>query len=123
MSFPERLKMARLAKNLTQKELGNLIGVTGAAISNYEKSLSSPNETILIKLMHALGIDANYLFADDLIKLGPSFLSPEEERLITSYRALNLTGQQLLLTTAESYAANAALTEDGRRSDSTVTAG
>jgi len=114
MSLGSRLKEARISKHLTQKDLGTLAGVTGAAVSNYEKGISSPNEEILIRLMSVLNVDANYLYADDMEAFrGAAFLSPDEERLISLYRSLNATGQQMAYTTIESYTANPALIEKG----------
>lgn len=113
MSLGTRLKSARLAKHYTQKQLGEMVNVTGAAIGNYENSVSSPNEDTLIKLMSALGVDANYLYADDMTDIrGVYFLSPEEERLISMFRGLNFNGQQMVITSVESFAGNPALTED-----------
>ena len=64
MSIGQRLKEARLAKQITQEDLAKLVGVTKGAIGNYETGVSSPKETILIRLMDALGIDANFLYQD-----------------------------------------------------------
>lgn len=113
MSLGSRLKAARLQKNLTQKQLGELVGVTTSAIGNYEKSVSSPNENTLIRLMNVLGVDANYLYTDYMESKSDSvFLSPEEERLITSFRALNGSGQDIVITTIQSLAGNPALRKD-----------
>jgi transcriptional regulator with XRE-family HTH domain len=114
MSLGTRLKAARLAKNLTQKELGDLVGVTGSAIGNYEKSVSSPNEDTLIRLMSVLEIDANYLYLDDInTPANAVYLNPDEINLISIYRSLNHQGRDLLLTTAQSFAGNPALQKDG----------
>lgn len=64
MSIGSRLKEARLRRGLTQEDLARAIGVTKGAIGNYETGVSSPKESVLIKLMSALGIDANYLYQD-----------------------------------------------------------
>lgn len=64
MSFGSRLREARQAKNMNQKELGALIGVTGNAVSNYENGTSSPNDHILLKIFNVLEIEPNFLFQD-----------------------------------------------------------
>ncbi len=113
MPLGTQLKLARNSKKLTQRQLGELVGVTGSAIGNYENGVSSPNEETLIALMSVLCIDANFLYADEMTKLDNiQFLSPEEERLITIYRSLNPSGQATLLTTAESFPTNPSLTEE-----------
>ena len=113
MSLGTRIKSARIAKHLTQKQLGDLVNVTGAAIGNYENSVSSPNEDTLIKLMSVLGVDANFLYADDMAAYNGLYsLSPDEERLVTLYRSLNPSGRQMAVTAVESFAANPALSEE-----------
>ena len=112
MSLGNRLKMARKAAKLTQKALGNMVGVSPSAIANYETGVSYPNEDILINLMNKLNIDANYLYADDIIKSDNIyFLSPEEEHLISMFRGLNFNGQQMVITTVESYSVNPSLAD------------
>jgi len=64
MSIGQRLKEARLSRNMTQEDLASAVGVTKGAIGNYETEVSSPKETILIKLMDVLQVDANFLYQD-----------------------------------------------------------
>lgn len=64
MSIGERIKQAREYAGYTQQELGSLVGITGSALTNYEKGLSTPRYSILIKIMDVLNIDANFLFQD-----------------------------------------------------------
>ena len=107
MSLGTRLKAARSDKKLTQKELAALVGVTGSAIGNYEKSVSSPNEETLIRLMSVLDVDANYLYADDITthSLIPD-LSESEQRLFNIYHSLNPLGQDKLLEYARDLSEN-----------------
>lgn len=115
MSMGLRLRMARKAAGYTQKKLAELVEVSASSIANYETGFSAPNEDILIRLMNVLKIDANFLYADDIVhQPGLSFLTPDELRLISIYRSLNTTGQQTALTTLESFAGNPALTEETR---------
>lgn len=88
-----RIKEAREAKGLTQKELGELVGVTGSAITNYEVETSHPKEKVLYKLIDALGVDANYLFQDCVSSL-PASLSPNEQLTIKKYRTLDEYGKK-----------------------------
>lgn len=84
MSIGKRLKEARIRKEITQEELAKAVGVTKGAIGNYESEVSSPKETILIKLMDVLGVDANFLY-QDYINLPK--LSHDEISLLDAYRA------------------------------------
>ena len=64
MGIGYRIKEARERLGLTQTELGELVGVTGSAITNYEKETSHPKEPVMYELIKALQVDANYLFQD-----------------------------------------------------------
>lgn len=95
MGIGYRIKEARERLGLTQTELGNIVGVTGSAITNYEKETSHPKEQIIYKLMEALNVDANYLF-QDAVKLPQkkNDVSLAEYNMIKCYRALDQHGQE-----------------------------
>ena len=70
MSFGSRLKERREALGLKQKQLGELLGVSGNAIGNYENGISSPNADVLYKVFDVLKCDANYLYQDEMREYG-----------------------------------------------------
>ena len=96
MPFEKRLKEARIRKNMTQEDLAKAVGVTKGAIGNYESGVSSPKETILIKLMEVLDVDANYLYQDFI---RTSALTDDELRLLSAYRAADDRAQEDALRT------------------------
>lgn len=103
MSFAERLKEARAAAGLNQKELGAMIGVTGNAVSNYENGTSSPNDKILLKIFDALNVEPNYLFQDSFAKEkapAEQGLSPDQIELLKLFDASDADGRDLLLQVA-----------------------
>lgn len=59
--FGKRLAHARAAKNLTQRELADKIGITWSQISRYEAGKAKPRLAVAMKLAEALGIDAGDL--------------------------------------------------------------
>lgn len=65
MAFKDRLKEARIAKDLTQEQLGAQIGVAKSTINGYEKGNSEPDMQKLQKIMSVLCVDANYLVQDE----------------------------------------------------------
>ena len=101
MSFGRRLKERREAANLTQKDLGVLLGVSGNAIGNYEKGISSPNADALYKVFDILHCDANYLFQDEMQALSENTPSPAEMEHIKKYRALDEHGKDMVDTVLE----------------------
>lgn len=84
MSIGQRLKQARISQNMTQEDLAAAVGVTKGAIGNYETEVSSPKESILIRLMEVLHVDANFLYQDYM--KDPDQLTDDELSLISLYR-------------------------------------
>lgn len=95
MSIGDRIKEAREHKNLSRSELAEKANVTMSAISNYENSISSPKEPVLLKLMDILDIDANFLF-QDMVEKKPSVLTPSESTMIDKYRKLDTLSKELV---------------------------
>ncbi len=94
MGIGKRIKEARENLGLTQSELGDLVGVTGSAITNYEKETSHPKEAVMYKLFECLHVDANYLF-QDVVKVPPKTndVTFSEYEHIKKYRSLDKSGQ------------------------------
>lgn len=59
--FATNLIYLRGEKNLTQQELGDVVGVSPSQISRYESGTARPRKTILRKLAAALGVATNVL--------------------------------------------------------------
>ena len=66
MVIGKKLQKRRKELNLSRAQLAEMVHVTASAIANYENSISYPKPDILISLILALKIDANYLFEDYL---------------------------------------------------------
>lgn len=104
MSIGSRLKEARLRHRMTQAELARAVEVTTSAIGNYETGVSIPKEPVLIALMKALGVDANYLYQDygvaavEVIAFAgdpaAEFTSSEEYALLTAWRQADERARQ-----------------------------
>lgn len=92
MSFGSRLKERRNALKMTQEQLGEILGVSGNAIGNYEKGISSPNADALYKLFDVFKCDANYLFQDEIES--EEELSASEMETIRKYRTLDEYGRK-----------------------------
>lgn len=65
MSFPQRLRMLRKAKGLTQEELGRKVNVTKVSISGYESGNRTPDMDTLKALADALDVSIDYLLGRD----------------------------------------------------------
>jgi len=57
----ERIRYMREVKNIKQKDLAEMIGVTKATMSKYENNVNIPNADILALIADALTTSADYL--------------------------------------------------------------
>lgn len=62
MALNENIKKARIKKGLTQRQLGEAIGVSHNTISDWESGNHKPDADIVMALCKALNVDANYMF-------------------------------------------------------------
>lgn len=98
MSFGSRLRERREALGMKQSELGQLLGVTGSAIGNYENEVSSPKADILYRVFDVLHCDANYLFQDEIKERRNCTATLDEmEKIIKKYRLIDKFGQETVL--------------------------
>lgn len=101
MGIGQKLRYRRKDLGLSRSQLAKMIHVTPSAIANYENGISYPKPDILISLIGALGVDANYLYQDYLSNskvrtLYGRELTEEEEASILQYRALTENGKRLV---------------------------
>ena len=57
----QNIKQLRLEKNITQKELASLIGVSQRLISNYENDSATPTVENLIKIADIFKVSLDFL--------------------------------------------------------------
>ena len=62
MTFGEKLRQARKAARMTQKELAEAVDLKHNAISNWEKGISSPDPTTIRRLCEILRMPPNFFF-------------------------------------------------------------
>lgn len=88
MLIGERIKSARYAAHMSQDELGKEIGVSKAAISNYERGKYTPDSEKLMQLAKVLSVKFEYFVRPVSVKLTlPSYrkrvsLPRKEEKAI-----------------------------------------
>jgi phage repressor protein C with HTH and peptisase S24 domain len=72
MLIGERIRQAREKKRLTQEQLGQLVGVTDAAVSQWETGGIQPAQKNLAKIAQALGVTRMWLLDGDTAGPSPS---------------------------------------------------
>ncbi len=66
----ERLKQARLARNLNQRDLAKAVNVSATAISNYETGKDYPSSSVIYRLASVLNVSFDYFFRTVTVDLG-----------------------------------------------------
>ena len=59
MSFGQRLRDRRKELGISQGQLAKSLGVSVAAVSNYENGLNAVREEVLLRMLRALDVDPN----------------------------------------------------------------
>lgn len=93
--FGLQLKRLRIKKKLTQKQVGELIGVSKKAISGYERNVMTPSFKIVIRLalLYGVSIDSiagleerTIIYLDDLPEKAQRFALDMIDRIKQDYR-------------------------------------
>lgn len=82
MKIAAFIKTAREKKNLTQAELGRLVGVTDSAVSRWEKGeVDNIGRSKIAKLAEVLDVDPTEIVHGEFIKKEDYYLNPESARI------------------------------------------
>lgn len=87
-AFSERLLKLRREKGLSQKELGELLGVSNKAISKWENGEAMPKTETMLKLAELLEIDGNELLGIYSAPVSEEKFTDELDRLKSENIAL-----------------------------------
>lgn len=102
MSIGEKIRAARIAKNLTQEQLGELVGVQKSAIAKYENGrIVNIKRSTMHKIASALNIRPSELFfeksPEDTADLHVKIITDLElMESIKDYYTLSVDNQQLV---------------------------
>ncbi|MBE6999003.1 MAG: helix-turn-helix transcriptional regulator [Clostridia bacterium] len=91
-----RMKQARLAQSMTQKELGLLVGLTASGVGMYEQNRRLPDADTTTKIAWALGVSLDWLCgnSDDAV----SDNQPDSLEALLQDCCLRILDQQRPLT-------------------------
>lgn len=115
MSVADNLKRLRKEKGWTQVRLSMEAHVSQQAISFIESGRNEPSTDMIRALSKALGVSSSEIIGDNS-QTDVDQLSAEEMRLLTIYKLLNHSGQDFLLSQAESILQQSAFRKDGSAS-------
>lgn len=66
MTVGEKIRALRKEQKMTQNRLGNLLGIDGTRISQYEIGQRNPKIETLSRIADALGVPVSQLLPDDV---------------------------------------------------------
>ena len=84
-SFSEKMKFYRKSRNITLKELGNIIGKTKATVSKYEKGEIIPDSKTILEICNALNISISQLFVENKSSKSNKNINPFSTDVIYMY--------------------------------------
>ena len=101
MTMAERIRMLRLQKNLTQEELGKVLGVQKSAIRKYESGMveNIPRSSIK-KMADVFGVAPSYLMGWEENSPEQNELSEGEKIWLSLYNRLSEEAREAIITTA-----------------------
>ena len=99
METCDRLKALRMNFGLTQKELGEQLGISTVSIHHWEAGTKNPSAPAIIALAQIFGVTTDYLLGMDSMQDRPSFpMNTDEASLLSDYRVLDSYGKNAVDT-------------------------
>lgn len=80
--FGDKIREARKAAGMTQRQLADKLEVSNTSISNWEKNLSRPDPDMIQHLCWALNVQPNYFFSVSSVSLPANIIPMPEMRKI-----------------------------------------
>lgn len=112
MAFGENLEHIRKSQKVSQKQLGNALGLTQQMISSYEKGFSAPNMDILLQIAEFFNVSL-----DTLVGFHPE--NPEEDsvenRFLSYFHTLDSTDQERCITIVQTILEDREITQDTKK--------
>ncbi|MBQ9012728.1 MAG: helix-turn-helix transcriptional regulator [Bacilli bacterium] len=92
MKFSDILRMLRAKYKLSQQDIGDIVGLTGGAVSRWENDLTQPDNDSLVKLAKHFNVSTDYLLGieekeetnplDDILFCKAKDLSDDDKRAV-----------------------------------------
>ena len=99
MDLGKRIQFLRIKYDMTQKELGDKIGVSVVSISGWESGSRKPSAEAIIALSETFNITTDYLLGVTHIREQDAILlNRSEKTLLSNYRALDKCGRNIVDT-------------------------
>ena len=80
----------RRAKNLTQMQLGDQLGITDKAVSKWERGIAMPDSSIMLELCGILDISVNELLSGERGQVLVNFTNEEVSFALTGSKGMTI---------------------------------
>lgn len=132
MTISDNIRSLRLKKRLSQEKLGELLNVSGQAVSKWEQGITSPDISLLPALAECFGVTIDSLFQGTDARRYPGY-GNEQNELLALYmdengtdedfrRASDVLGEVILkgMATTEDYVSYGLLHQTRSRRDAEI---
>lgn len=118
MDFLEKVNLLMQERNLNRHTLSEACGIPYTTIDGwYKKGYEGAKVNTLIKLADYFSVELDYLVRPSIVdrNYGRSAerLTPDEEKLLSCFRALNSSGQMLVKAAVKGLSENPDLLKEG----------
>ena len=118
MDFLEKVNLLVQERNLNRHTLSEACGIPYTTIDGwYKKGYEGAKVSTLIKLADYFSVELDYLVRPSIVdkNYGRSAerLTPDEMKLLSSFRSFNSTGQTLVMATIKGLSENPDLLQEG----------
>lgn len=90
MEIKDRIKLIRKEKKLTQVEFGDVIGVKGNTVTNYETGLRNPTDAVIKSICREFNVSEEWLKTGE----GEMFLPLDRQDQIANLAATLFKGEK-----------------------------
>lgn len=103
MAYTDRIREARKRLGMSQADFASQLRIGPSTVSGYETGFREPSIHLLCHMMDVLGVDANFIFQDEMGEPTglPDALPPEEKDLLDIYRELKEEHKMLMIKTGK----------------------
>lgn len=107
----ENIKRICSLKGIRQVEIAEYMGVSQGTVSNWFKGTNSIDIENLARLCTFLGVSLDHIYG--VAPITPEVMqSPEEVELLSSFRALNVSGREILINIVHVISGNPNMLKD-----------
>lgn len=96
MEIGSRIRFLRLSEGLTQKRLGESLGVSDISVRSWESGAKKPSVSALADMANLFNVSADYILGINGDGCSECNINIDEEGLLINYRALDSYGKDVV---------------------------